>query len=140
MIGKSLNARFSLVALGPERATAILRAALETQAAHLVQVRAQDPRMIAFLVVRADKPSVRLCRTLGFDVRPGGTGAFGLLGEDAASLFEELGPREQTWLRTPCGARETKVFLISGGVGNTGGTALLSLEAEGGAVTIRAGV
>jgi hypothetical protein len=105
---------------------------LASQAAHLVQVRAQDPRMIAVLVVRADPPSVRLCRELGFDVKKGGTGVFGLLGVDAARLFPQLPPHQQTWLETPCGPRETKVLLVAGG------TALVSIETSEGKVVVTA--
>ena len=89
--------------------------------------------MIACLVVSADKPTVRLCGTLGFSVKPGGTGVFGLAGVDAARLFGELSPDQRTWLEAPCGARETKVLLVAGG------TALLSLETSEGKVAITAG-
>ena len=93
-------------------------------------VRRRDERMIACLVVRADQASVRVCRSLGFEVKRGGTGVFGLLGEDAARLFPQLPPHQRAWLDTPCEPRETKVLLIAGG------TALLSLTIDGGATTI----
>ena len=69
---------------------------------------------------------------LGFEVKRGGSGVFGLLGDDAAKLLTQLTSAERKWLATPCGPRETKVFLVAGG------TALLSLETEGGKVVIKA--
>lgn len=133
MIGKSLRERYALGALSAERAVTVLKGVLPSQAENLVEVRARDPRMIACLVVRADKPAVRLCRTLGITVKPDGTGVFGLLGEDAARLFAELAPEQRSWLAVPCGPRETKVLLIAGG------TALLSLEAADGKLVITPG-
>jgi hypothetical protein len=133
MIGKSLSERHTLGPLPAERAVALLTEALKTQAALLVEVRAQDARMIACLVVRADAPSIRLCRALGFDVKRGGTGVFGLLGDDAARLLADLPEADREWLATPCGPRETKVFLLAGG------TALLSLETNDGKVVIKQG-
>jgi hypothetical protein len=88
--------------------------------------------MIACLVVRADKLALRLCRDLGFDMRPGGTAVFGLLGPDAARLFPRLAEQQRKWLETPCRPRETKVLLVAGGV------ALLSLETSEGKVEITA--
>lgn len=132
MIGKSLRERHTLGALSEERAVTVLKEMLASQAAHLVEVRAQDARMIACLVVRADPPSLRLCRTLGFDVKRGGTCVFGLLGDDAARLFTELPAHQRSWLEAPCGPRETKVLLVAGG------TALLSLETHDGKVAITA--
>jgi len=132
MIGKSLSERHTLGPLSPERAVAVLTEALASQAALLVEVRAQDARMIACLVVRADPASMRLCRALGFRVKRGGTGVFGLLGDDAAQLLADLPDSDREWLATPCGPRETKVFLVAGG------TALLSLETNDGKVVIRA--
>src|SRR4029078_13022579 len=122
MIGKSLRERHALGALAPDRAVAALNEVLPSEAEHLVQVRVQDARMIACLVVRADAPTVRLCRTLGFSVKLGGTGVFGLLGADAARLFAHLPAHQRTWLETLCGSRETKVLLLAGG------TACLSLD------------
>lgn len=132
MIGKSLNERYTVGALAPERASAVLNEMLASQATHLVQVRARDERMIACLVVRADQASVRLCRSLGFEVKRGGTGVFGLLGEDAAGLFPQLAEHQRAWLDTPCGPRETKVLLLAGGI------ALLSLHTNEGKVAITA--
>ena len=132
MIGKSLRERHGLGALSAERAIALFNEALHAQAEHLVQVRAQDARMIACLVVRADAATVRLCRTLGFDVKQGGTGVFGVLGSDAARLFAHLPPHKRAWLEAPCGPRETKVLLVAGG------TALLSLETNEGKVDLTA--
>jgi hypothetical protein len=132
MIGKSLNERHTLGELAPERAVAVLTEMLAAQAAHLVQVRVQDPRMIAILVVRADEASVRFCRGLGFRLKRGGTGVFGLLGTDAARLFAPASETRREWLETPCGARQTKVLLVAGG------TALLSIETEAGKATITA--
>jgi hypothetical protein len=132
MIGKSLRERWELGSIDAETAVARLKDMLPTQAKPLVEVRARDARMIACLVVRADKPELRLCRELGFDMRPGGTAVFGLLGEDAAHLFARLTEHQRAWLATPCGPRETKVLLVAGGI------ALLSLETEGGKVNIAA--
>ena len=132
MIGKSLRERHAPVALSPERATALLSEALGSHAENLVQVRAQGPRMIACLVVRADATSVRLCRALGIEVRPGGSGVFGLLGEDAARLMGSLPRERRAWMEAPSGVRETKVLLVAGGV------ALLSLETADGRVAITA--
>lgn len=132
MIGKSLHERHTLAPLSAPRAVALLTDAMKTQAAFVVEVRAQDARMIACLVLRADAPSIRLCRALGFDVRRGGSGVFGLLGEDAARLLADLPAADREWLATPCGPRETKVFLLAGG------TALLSLETNDGKVVIEA--
>jgi hypothetical protein len=106
---------------------------LTSQAKPLVQVRAQGPAMIACLVVRADDDTVRFCRSLGFEVKQGGTGVFGLLGEDAARLFVDLSAPQRAWLAIPCGERETKVALIASGI------ALLSLETVDGKTTIRGG-
>ena len=132
MIGKSLRDRHGLGAIPEDRAVAILKEALASQAEHLVQVRAQDSRMVACLVVDADEATLRLCRTLGFSVRLGGTGVFGLLGADAARLFAHLPARQRAWLETPCGPRETKVLLVAGG------TALVSLETNDGTVAVTA--
>jgi hypothetical protein len=130
MIGKSLRERYALGPLAEDVAIATMKELLATHAKLVVDVRAQDPRMIACLVVRADKPTLRLCRSLGFEMKLGGTGVFGLLGEDAARLFAELPAQGRAWLETPCGPRETKVLLVAGG------TALLSLETSEGKVTI----
>jgi|GEM_PF-2223444 len=132
MIGKSLSQRHVLGPLSKDRAVAVLTEALASRAALLVQVRAQDARMIACLVVRADPPSIRLCRALGFEVKRGGTGVFGLMGDDAARLLADLPDPDREWLATPCGPRETKVFLVAGG------TALLSLQTNDGKVVIEA--
>jgi hypothetical protein len=132
MIGKSLSQRHTLGALASDRAIAVLTSMLAAQAKNLVAVRAQDAGMVACLVVRADKLSVRVCRELGFQLKLGATAVFGLQGADAAALFPALPPAQRTWLETPCGARETKVLLIAGG------TALLSLETVDGKVTITA--
>lgn len=130
MIGKSLSERHGLGALPPERAVALMNEVLDAQARHLVEVRMQDARMIACVVVRADAATRRFCHELGFAVNEGATGVFGLRGEDAARLFVHLPVAHRRWLEVPCGARETKVMLISGG------TALLSLETIDGKVTV----
>jgi hypothetical protein len=132
MIGKSLRERYELGLLPEDRAVATMKAMLASHAKPLVEVRAQDPRMIACLVVRADKPALRLCRELGFEMKPGGTGVFGLLGTDAARLFAGLPEHQRAWLEAPCAPRETKVLLVAGG------TALLSLETSEGKVVITA--
>ncbi|MEO6574158.1 MAG: hypothetical protein ABIP89_09985 [Polyangiaceae bacterium] len=108
----------------------MLTSMLPAHAEHLVQVRTQDPRMIACLVVRADAPSIRLFRELGFSLKKQGTVVIGLLGADAARAFSNLPAHQRAWLETPCGPRETKVFLVAGG------TALLSLETTDGKVVV----
>jgi hypothetical protein len=130
MIGKSLRERHGLGALPSERAIALMNEVLDAQAPHLVEVRMHDARMIACVVVRADAPTLRFCDKLGFAMKEGGTGVFGLLGADAARLFPHLPSAHRAWLEVPCGPRETKVMLISGG------TALLSLETVQGKVTV----
>jgi hypothetical protein len=132
VIGRKLSERHARGAIAPDRARGLLDEALGSQAASLVRVRAQDPRMIACLVARADEATVRLCRTLGFEVKRGGTGVFGLLGADAARLFPHLPAHQHAWLETPCAARETKVLLVAGG------TALFSLETTGGKLVVTA--
>lgn len=132
MIGKSLRERHELGALDAETAVAVMTEMLASHAAPLVQIRAKDPRMIACLIVRADEATVRLCRKLGFKMKRGGTGVFGLLGTDAGRLFAELPAPRRAWLETPCGRRETKVLLVAGGI------ALLALETNEGRVEVRA--
>lgn len=132
MIGKSLRDRHALGLVPAASAIAALEAALPSQAALLVEVRARGASMIACLVVAADPATVRLCRTLGFDVKERGTGVFGLTGVDAARLFAHLPADKRAWLEAPCGPRETKVLLLAGGA------ALLSLETNEGKVTITA--
>ncbi len=132
MIGKSLNERHKLGALSAKIAIARLQEVLATQAKPLVEVRAQDARMIACLVVEADKLAVRTCRSMGFDLKPGATAVFGLIGADVARFFDELTEAQRAWLETPCGARETKVLLVAGGIG------LLSVESNDGEVAIHA--
>jgi hypothetical protein len=134
MIGKSLRERPELAALPPERALATLTDVLASHARELVEVRAADARMIACVVARADKAGVRLCKALGFRLRPGGTGVFGLLGADATRLLANPTPEQRAWLETPCGPRQTKVLLVS-----EGGLALLSIEANAGKVELKTG-
>jgi len=133
MIGKSLNERYTLGSLAADDAVARMKELLATQGRPLVEVRARDPRMVAFLVARADEASVRFCRSLGFRLSRGKTGVFGLLGSDAARVFGELPEHQRSWLETPCGPRETKVVLVAGG-----GRALLSIDAREGQVAIAA--
>jgi hypothetical protein len=133
MIGKSLRERNTLGALSVERAVRALTAVLPSLARPLVEVRAQNERMIACVFVSADKPSARLCKELGFELKPGATAVFGLLGEDASSVLPGLDDSRRAWLEAPCGARETKVFLVA-----AGGTALLSIESNGGKVAVTA--
>lgn len=132
MIGRSLRERYAFPALSDDRAVAILHEMLASHAAALVQVRAQDARMIACLIVRANAETVQMCRALGFRMTLGATGVFGLLGADAARLFAEIPTHQRTWLDTPCGPRETKVLLVAGGA------ALLSLETNAGKVVVTA--
>lgn len=130
MIGKSLNERHKLGPLDAAKAIAILQAELPVRAKPIVEVRAQDPRMIACLIVRADKLAVRQCRSMGFDLKQGATAVFGLLGTDVIPFFEELTQTQKDWLETPCSARETKVLLLADGL------ALLSVETSDGKVAI----
>lgn len=132
MIGKPLRERNTLGPLPGDRAVAILKERLGPDAAALVQVRAQDPRMIACLIVRADQTAVQLCRALGLRMTLGATGVVGLLGEDAARFFAPLPAEKRAWLETPCGPRETKVLLVAGGL------ATLSIETNAGKVVITA--
>ncbi len=127
MIGKSLRERWELGRLDADEAALLLTRMLASHARPLVEVRREDARMIACLVVGADKPTLR-----GFEMRPGGTGVFGVLGADAARLFATLPEPERAWLEAPCGPRETKVLLVAGGI------ALLSVETNDGAVTVTA--
>ena len=130
MIGKSLNERHKLGALSAERASAVMKTVLASHAKPIVEVRAQDPRMIACVVVQADKLAVRLGRSMGLDLKPGATAVFGLLGSDVLRYFVDLSAEQREWLEAPCGPRETKVLLVSGGVG------LLSVEASDGKVAV----
>ncbi|MBX3198327.1 MAG: hypothetical protein KF894_09375 [Labilithrix sp.] len=132
MIGKSLRERWELGRLDADEAALLLTRMLGSHARPLVEVRREDARMVACLVVGADKPTLRLCRELGFEMRPGGTGVFGVLGADAARLFATLPEPERAWLEAPCGPRETKVLLVAGGI------ALLSVETNDGTVTVTA--
>jgi hypothetical protein len=132
MIGKSLKERNELGPLPEAKAVAALKEMLASHARLIVDVRAKDPRMVACLVVRADKLALRLCREIGFEVKPGGTAVFGLLGDDAARLFAQLTEGQRQCLASPCGARETRILLVADGI------ALLSLEAEDGRVAVRA--
>jgi hypothetical protein len=132
MIGKPLRDRHALGPLADARAIAIMNERLAPDAAALVGVRAQDARMIACLIVRADQAAVRLCRAIGLRMTLGATGVVGLLGADAARLFSELPASQRTWLETPCGPRETKVLLVAGGI------ATLSLETNEGQVVVTA--
>lgn len=133
MIGKSLRERWELGQIDPDEAALVLKEQLASHARPLVEVRAQDPRMIACLVVRADKAALRVCRGLGFEMKPNASAVFGLLGADAARLFTQLSDRERAWLETACGPRETKVLLVA-----QGGLALLSLETSDGKLTVTA--
>ncbi len=132
MIGKPLSQRYG-IALHPlagDEAAAIVRERLAEDGAALVQVRARDAKMIACLFVRADANAVRLCRELGLEMKLGGSGVLGILGSDVARLFSELAAPRRAWLETPCGARETKVLLIAGGI------AMVSIEVGDGTVVV----
>jgi hypothetical protein len=131
MIGKKLSEKGTLAPLPEEQAVRVLNEVLATHAKLLVEVRAQN--MVACVVVRADKTALRLCRALGFKVTLGATAVFGLSGADAAQIFDQLPAHKRRWLEEPMAPRETKVLLIAGG------TALLSIETEGGKVTITPG-
>lgn len=133
MIGKSLNARFENLAKLPEaEAVARLEELLRTpeRAEDVVRVRARNPEAVAVVVSRADGGAVRVCRSLGLDMKPGGTAIFGLLGTDAARVFPGLSETQRAWLEGAPAARETRVILLAGGL------ALLSLVAEAGKVAV----
>lgn len=132
MIGKSLNERYNLNALSSARAVDILKGALGTQAKPIIEVRAQDARMVACLIVDADERAVRLVRSIGLELKPGATAVFGLFGDDLTSLCPQLSEHQRRWLAEPCRPRETKVFLVAEGL------ALLSIESSGGEVTLTA--
>ncbi len=132
MIGKPLRTRYVLDPLPAARAVAALRTLLGAHATPLVEVRAQGPHMVACLVARADRPSVKLCETLGLAVAAGASVVFGLAGADVARLVPQLSESQRAWLAQPCGPRETKVLLLAGGI------AALSVEARGGQVEITA--
>lgn len=89
--------------------------------------------MVACVIVRADEASVRMCRTLGFAMKPEGTGVFGLPGHDAARAFPGLSEGQRTWLARPCAERQTKVLLLA-----EGGVGLLSMLVENGEVSVTA--
>jgi hypothetical protein len=130
MIGKSLRARYELVDLSAPRAKSLLNEALRTLAKDVVAVRARGEHMVACVVVSADRVTLRACLALGLEIKEGKSGVFGLSGDDFATLFPELSPSRLEWLAAPAGPRETKVFLLAGGL------ALLSLTIEGGKVTV----
>lgn len=134
MIGKPLSERYTLGPLAADDAVALMKELLRSQGGPLVEVRARDPRMVAVLVARADEATVRFCRSLGFRLARGGTGVFGVRGGDAGRLFgPNLKDSQRLWLEAPCGARETKVVLVSGG-----GKAFVSIDTSGGEVALRA--
>ncbi len=132
MIGQPLSERYALSPLDPERAEAAMNEWLPSQASPIIEVRARGAGMVACLVARADRASLRLCKSLGLRMKRGATCVFGLDGADAARLFPLLGERQRAFLVAPAGARETKVVLVAGGL------AVLSIEARDGATTITA--
>lgn len=130
MIGKSLRERTTFGPLSEKDATRLCKEAMATHAAPIVETRTKDPRMIVCVVVRADALTQRVCKNVGFELKKGTTAVFGVLGEDAAEAFPELGPEHLAWLAAPNEPRETKILLLSGGF------ALLSLTTESGRVTL----
>lgn len=130
MIGKSLRARYELVDLSAPRAKALLSEAMRTLAKDVVLVRARGEHMVACVVLSADRVTLRACLALGLEIKEGKSGVFGLAGEDFATIFPELSPSRLEWLAAPAGPRETKVFLLAGGL------ALLSLTIEDGKVAV----
>ncbi len=130
MLGRSLNARYALSALAAARAVSLLTQAMSTHAQEIVAVRARDASMVACVVVRADRLTVRTCRALGLEIKEGASGVFGLEGRDAARLFQGLRPHQIAWLEDAAKARETKVLLLSGAY------ALVSVVADAGDVTL----
>lgn len=133
MIGKSLGERFGLVALAPEKAMALLTDALPRLAKPIVEVRAQN--LIACVVLDATAAARELCRKAGLEIKPNGTGVFGLAGGDVTTLFAQLhlSETQSAWLIAPNGPRETKVLLLAGGF------ALVALDVDGSNVSVRAG-
>jgi hypothetical protein len=132
MIGASLSERLGWKSIDAVRGIELLEAAIATQGAALIEVRRQDPAMIACLVLAADKRAVTLCRQMGLEMKLGGTGVVGLLGVDAARLFPGMSERHRAWLERVCGPRETKVLLVRGGF------ALLSIDTTDGKTVVSA--
>lgn len=132
MIGRSLRERFGTNngLLSSEEAIAGVREALASQTENLVRVRKQDAKMIACVVLRADDESVAFCRSIGLDMKEGGSAVFGLMGPDAAKALPHVTTHQKAWLEKPCGPRETKIALFAQGF------ALCSVETENGNVTI----
>lgn len=131
-IGKSLSERFgAMKSLSAEVATRTLEKVIGERGKDVVAVRAQGPDMIACVVVDADDAAVRLCRSIGLEVTRGGTAVFGLRGTDCAAVLPPHSASQRSWLEAPCGARETKVVLVAGGLG------FLTIEAEGGKTVVR---
>ncbi len=134
MIGKTLSERMGCASLSPADAAEIVQRALADHAANVVHVRTQGPSMIACLVAQADRASVQLCRSIGFDVKHGATAVFGLQGHDASRVFSGLAAHDKAWLETPCMVHETKVLLVA-----RGAMALVSLKTRGGEVSVTVG-
>lgn len=131
MIGKSLGERYGLVSLAAEKATMLLGKALNSLGKPIIEVRQQG--LVACVVIEATKQAIQLCRHAGLEMKPGGSGVFGLSGSDAGSLIAALTPEQRAWLVAAPGPRETKILLIANGY------ALVALDVEGTKVTVRAG-
>lgn len=130
VIGKPLSARLSFGPLSSDDATRLAREVLRTHAAPIVEVRRKGAGMVVVCVLRADGLTLRVCKNLGFDLRRGSSAVFGVLGEEAARAFPELGEARLGWLAEPSGPRQTKLLVLSGGF------ALVAVEAEGSAVSV----
>jgi len=115
MIGKSLRERATF---GPLSAAETERLCREVVASHpraIVETRAKSPRMVVCAVVRATGLTLRVCKSLGFDIKKGASAVFGVLGEDVPAAFPELGAERHGWLAVPSEERETKMLVLSGG-------------------------
>lgn len=127
-IGKPLSASYSLGALPHAESTALIDGALASRelASLVVEVRRQGASMIACIVLGDDAATARACKRLGFRLKGGGRGVFGVDGDGAATLFDWLPDEDRAWLSAPSEPSETKLVLLAGGY------ALASLHAEGG--------
>ncbi len=136
MIGKSLNERFATHRFTSDRAKDLLDETMRTHAQEIVAVRARGPEMVAIVVLGSKKAkkenaATLVCRELGFQMKPGGTGVVGVAGTDVPGVIPSLSEARRAWLATPSAANETKVVLAEAGI------AFLAIDVEDGKVTTR---
>lgn len=125
MIGKSLRERMSFGPLSTAETERLCKEVVASHARAIVEIRAKSPRMIVCAVVRAEGLTLRVCKSLGFDMKRGASAVFGVLGADVPAAFPELGLERHAWLAVPNDDRETKMLVLSGGF------ALVALRIEG---------